>query len=492
MSICCSVTASSPMNGRRVPKAREWSSTATVARSATSAATTSARRSGSAAFTLKKSAFRPSPAISARTSAARAPPRSRRRPAPPGRLPRAPPAPPRPARDPPSGPGGRRRCRSRRRRAHAHIPPRIRWIRPGPPPTAVWRSVHSPPCAPLVGWGNLPSRVGREQPQRSRSDEAVAPARAAADIPARDRRAPPAATGRPHPPPTDPALKRPSLSLQIAVGLLVGLGFGLLAAGTGSRGLLRAATGVEPVGTLWVNLIRMVVIPLVMGAVIGGVAGFGDPKRVGRLGVRAILFFLVTGAAGIAMGLVLARVALPLAPPSQEAVAALRDAAPAGSADLGQSVRRLPGFTRFLTDLVPANPAKAAADGALLPIIVFSVLLGLAAAHLDDRHRQVITGLADAVVAAMVRLVGWFMVVAPLGVACLAAPVAARLGWGMLASFGMFIGVVVVGCLLFTAVVYAPIVRFAARLPLGRFARAVAPAWAVGFSTTSSMAALPA
>ena len=208
--------------------------------------------------------------------------------------------------------------------------------------------------------------------------------------------------------------------------------------------------------------------------------------------MRAILFFLVTGAAGIAMGLLLARVALPLAPPSQEAVAALRDAAPAGAADLGQSVRRLPGFTRFLTDLVPANPAKAAADGALLPIIVFSVLLGLAAAHLDDRHRQVITGLADAVVAAMVRLVGWFMVVAPLGVACLAAPVAARLGWGMLASFGMFIGVVVVGCLLFTAVVYAPIVRFAARLPLGRFARAVAPAWAVGFSTTSSMAALPA
>ena len=334
--------------------------------------------------------------------------------------------------------------------------------------------------------------MGREQPRRSLSDKAVAPARAEGDIPARDRRAPPAATGRPHPPPTDPALKRPSLSLQIAVGLLVGLGFGLLAAGTGSRGLLRAATGVEPVGTLWVNLIRMVVIPLVMGAVIGGVAGFGDPKRVGRLGVRAILFFLVTGAAGIAMGLLLARVALPLAPPSQEAVAALRDAAPAGAADLGQSVRRLPGFTRFLTDLVPANPAKAAADGALLPIIVFSVLLGLAAAHLDDRHRQVITGLADAVVAAMVRLVGWFMVVAPLGVACLAAPVAARLGWGMLASFGMFIGVVVVGCLLFTAVVYAPIVRFAARLPLGRFARAVAPAWAVGFSTTSSMAALPA
>lgn len=331
-----------------------------------------------------------------------------------------------------------------------------------------------------------------EQPPWPRPAGAVAPAPAPADIPARDPRAPPAATGRPHTPPTDPALKRPSLSLQIAVGLLAGLAFGLLAAGTGSRALLDAATGVEPVGTLWVNLIRMVVIPLVMGAVIGGVAGFGDPRRVGRLGVRAILFFLVTGAAGIAMGLVLARIALPLAPLSHEATAALREAASAGAAALDRSVPRPPGFTEFVTDLVPANPAKAAADGALLPIIVFSVLFGLAAAHLDDRRRLVITGLADAVVAAVVKLVGWFMVAAPVGVACLAAPVAARLGWGMLASFGMFIGVVVAGCVLLTAVVYGPLVRFAARLPLGRFARATAPAWAVGFSTTSSMAALPA
>jgi proton glutamate symport protein len=312
------------------------------------------------------------------------------------------------------------------------------------------------------------------------------------NIPAEDRRPSPAGTGRSHLPHAGQALKRPSLSLQIAIGLLAGLGFGLLASATRSGALLDAATRVEPIGTLWVNLIRMVVIPLVMGAVIGGVAGFGDPKRLGRLGVRAILFFLATGAVGIAMGLALARLALPLAPPSPEAVAALRDAAAAGAGEVGRSVQRLPGLTQFLTDLVPANPVKAAADGALLPVIVFSVLFGLATAHLDEGRRQTITGLADAVVAAMVKLVGWFMVAAPLGVACLAAPVAARLGWGMLASFGMFIGVVVAGCLLFTAIVYGPIVRLLVRLPLRRFAHAVAPAWAVGFSTTSSMAALPA
>jgi Na+/H+-dicarboxylate symporter len=225
--------------------------------------------------------------------------------------------------------------------------------------------------------------------------------------------------------------------------------------------------------------------------VVGGVAGFGDAGRLGRLGVRTIALFLALGLAGIVMGLGLARLVLPLAPLSAEATSALRAAA-AGAADVGRSVQQVPGFTQFLTGLVPANPIRAAADGALLPVILFSVLFGLAVARLDEGRRAAITGLADAVVAAVVKMVGWFMVLAPLGVACLAAPVAARLGWEMLASLGTFIGVVVAGCVLFTVVVLGLVVRFVARLPLGRFARATAPAYAVGFSTTSSMAALPA
>lgn len=256
--------------------------------------------------------------------------------------------------------------------------------------------------------------------------------------------------------------------------------------------LLAVAGGVEPVGTLWVNLIRMVVIPLVVGAVVGGVAGIGDAERLGRLGVRTILLFLALGLTGIVMGLALARLALPLAPLSAEATAALRGAAAAGAAEVGRSVQQVPGFLQFVTGLVPANPVKAAADGALLPVILFSVLFGLAVAHLDQARRAAITGLADAVVAALVKLIGWFMVLAPVGVACLAAPIAARLGWTMLANLGAFIGIVVAGCLLFTLLVLGPVVRFMVRLPLRRFAKAAAPAYAVGFSTTSSMAALPA
>jgi len=290
----------------------------------------------------------------------------------------------------------------------------------------------------------------------------------------------------------DPPLKRPSLSLQVTLGLLVGLGFGLLAAATGQPLLRRVALGVEPLGAIWVNLVRMVVIPLVVGAVIGGVAGLGGAGRLGRLGARALVLFLALGLLGILVGLALGRLGMPLAPLAPDAAAALRASAAAGAADLGRSVQRVPGFTQFLLDLVPSNPVRAAADGALLPVLVFSVLFGAAAAGLDDDRRKAITDLADATVAVIIRLIGWFMAAAPLGVACLAAPVAARLGWTMIASLGVFIAIYVTGCVLFTVIVLGLVVKLAARIPLGRFARAAAPAYAIGFSTTSSMAAVPA
>jgi Na+/H+-dicarboxylate symporter len=276
------------------------------------------------------------------------------------------------------------------------------------------------------------------------------------------------------------------------LALLAGLGFGLLASATGEPTLRRVALGVEPIGTVWVNLIRMVVIPLVMAAVIGSVASLGDAARLGRLGGRALLIFLGTAVVGILGGLALASALLPLAPIAAEASAALRSAAAAHAADAGAAAQSFPGFIPFLTNLVPANPVKAAADGALLQVLVFSVLFGLAVARIDPARRVTLTGLADAIVATVVKLIDWFMIAAPLGVACLAAPVAARLGWGMLASLGAFIGVVVLGCVLLTLLVLVPIVRFAARLPVGRFARTVAPSYALGFSATSSLAALPA
>ena len=248
----------------------------------------------------------------------------------------------------------------------------------------------------------------------------------------------------------------------------------------------------EPVGALWVNLIRMVVVPLVAASVIGGVARLGGAGRLGRLGLVSIGIFLALGLTGILAGLALAHVGLPLAPLSAEQTAALRAAAASGAGELGRTAGRVPGVAEFLGGLVPANPVRAASDGALLPLLVFSVLFGSAAAAVPEAQRRAIGDLAEAVVAALVRLIGWVMALAPLGVACLAAPVAARLGWAMLSSFGVFVVLVIAGFLAFTVVVFGALVRYGARMGVGAFARAIAPAYAVGFSTTSSMASLPA
>jgi len=279
--------------------------------------------------------------------------------------------------------------------------------------------------------------------------------------------------------------------VQITAGLAAGLGLGLLASAAGWPWLRRLVDALEPLGTVWINLIRMVVIPLVVAALVSGVAGLGGVARLGRLGVRTLAFFWGTTVLAIGLGLILALITMPLAPLTAATSEALRSAAAAAPQDVAGHLPQAPGLGDFLVNLVPANPIKAAADGALLPVIVFSVLLGAGVASLDTQRRTLISSFADAVVAALTKLIGWFMVVAPLAVFCLAAPITARYGWGMLGSLALFVGTVAAGLVLFVLLVFGPASALFARVKLRPFARAIAPASAVGFTTTTSMAALP-
>jgi Na+/H+-dicarboxylate symporter len=170
--------------------------------------------------------------------------------------------------------------------------------------------------------------------------------------------------------------RTPSLTLQIAAGLVAGLALGLVASAGGWPALARFAAGLEPVGTVWINLIRMVVIPLVVAALVSGVAGLGGAGRLGRLGVRTLAFFWGTTLLAIALGLVLALVAMPLAPLTADTAAALKSAAAASTADAMRNIPRTPGVAEFFVNLIPTNPIKAAADGALLPVIAPASALG--------------------------------------------------------------------------------------------------------------------
>ena len=287
-------------------------------------------------------------------------------------------------------------------------------------------------------------------------------------------------------------MKRPSLSVSIAAGLVAGLALGLIAASTGLPWLTAFAIGIEPAGTIWMNLVRMCVLPLVFTALVSGVAAIGDVRRLGRVGVRTLGLMMATILLAGITGLALANLLLPLAPVSPESAAALRAAASATAQQVTEQTGRILGFRQFLLDLVPPNPVKAMADGTLLPVIMFSVLLGAAVGSLADELRARIVGLMDAFVAALIRLVGWIMLLAPIGVACLAAPVAARFGWETIRSLGVFVLTVVIGATLFAVVVFGALARWRARVPLAPFARAITPGVAVAFTTATSMAALPA
>lgn len=286
-------------------------------------------------------------------------------------------------------------------------------------------------------------------------------------------------------------MRRPSLSLSITIGLLSGLALGLAASAAGPSGLKDFALGIEPIGTIWINLVRMCVIPLVVTALVAGVAAIGDVRKLGRVGARTFGFMFGTILLAGIWGLLLSLLLVPLAPVSPEAAASLRAAAAAGAATVTEQTAKVLGLRQFLLDLVPPNPIRAAADGALLPLIVFSVAMGAAVGALAESQRGVVVNLMDALVAALIKLIGWIMLLAPIGVACLAAPVAARFGWETLRSLGVFVLTVVIGTTLYAWIVLAALARWLAKVPVLPFARAITPGVAVAFTTTTSMAALP-
>jgi Na+/H+-dicarboxylate symporter len=269
-------------------------------------------------------------------------------------------------------------------------------------------------------------------------------------------------------------------NVAIVLGLVCGLALGLVGA-AGVAPLHDFALAVAPLGTAFVKLIRLVVIPLVGTTLFSAIATMGDLKRLGKLGAHTLAFLWGTTLIAIITGMVVMAAALPFAGDLTIVPAAADVAAPAPE-----------GVLDFLIRLIPDNPVQAAADGALLPLIVFTVLFAAASATLPAKQRNALVELADATTAALIKLVHWVLWTAPVGVFALAAPVAAEAGFGLLRSLGVFVVAVLVGLVVFSAVVYMPIVHLVARISGGRFlAAAVEPA-AIAFTTTSSVATLPA
>ncbi|MBY0489959.1 MAG: dicarboxylate/amino acid:cation symporter [Gemmatimonadaceae bacterium] len=286
-------------------------------------------------------------------------------------------------------------------------------------------------------------------------------------------------------------MARLSLTTRVLLALVAGLGLGVVIATSGSPALLAVGKALEPLGTLFVNGIRMTIIPLVVSSLIVGIAAAPDAATIGRLGGRALLFMVVSVAVAAALGVTVAGPLFDAFPIDPAATAALRtNAAGAGDA-AAQSAKAVPGFAQWLTDLVPVNPVKAAADGAMLPLIVFSVAFGIAVTRLEPTRRAALVPVLEAIQDASLTLVRWVLGFAPLGVFGLAVPLAAKLGVSAVGALATYVGVVSVLSIVLILLLY-PVAAALGRVSLATFARAALPPQAMAFSGRSSLAAMPA
>ncbi len=271
--------------------------------------------------------------------------------------------------------------------------------------------------------------------------------------------------------------------LGLALGLIGGIGFSLLE--TSSESALPSM--IEPIGTLWVNAIRMTIIPLLMALMITAIAGQGNTGIVAQLGGKTMGLFIAMIAASSLFAFLVAPPLIAMLSIDPDASRRLLEST--ATENVGNS--ELPPFRDWLVALIPINPIRAAADNAVLPLMVFTGLFSVALLKIESKQRAHVVGFFAAIKETMFVLIAWIMALAPIGIFALVFPLAATLGVSAISVLGSFIVIVCALITLFTLALY-PLATHIGQIPLRDFARALAPAQIIGFSTRSSLAALPA
>jgi Na+/H+-dicarboxylate symporter len=277
-----------------------------------------------------------------------------------------------------------------------------------------------------------------------------------------------------------------SQAARILTGLVAGLALGVLLAAQAPETAIAGIAWAEPVGTAWLNALRMTIVPLVVALLVTGVAQTAEAARAGRIATRSILLFIVILWTSSALGTGVTLALLDWFPLPDTAAAALR-------ATFGQAgpTAEVPPFTQFLVGIVPTNPVAAAANDQFLPLILFTLVFAFALTRLSGDPRQLLVRLFQGLADTMLIVIRWVLWLGPLGVFALGYVVGARAGT---AAFGALIHYVLIVMAVGMVVwVFAyPLAMLGGRVPLGRFLRATAPAQAVAISTQSSLASLPA
>ncbi|MGI2067484.1 dicarboxylate/amino acid:cation symporter [Shewanella sp. MF08487] len=262
------------------------------------------------------------------------------------------------------------------------------------------------------------------------------------------------------------------LWLQILVGMILGITVGVIFG--------EQATVLKPIGTLFVNIIKMLIVPLVFCSLIVGVTSMEDTAKMGRIGFKSFAFYLCTTAIAISIGLVVGYVIQP--------GAGLNLPLPSGMSDV---VKEVPSVMQTLLDIVPTNPIAALANGQILQVIVFAVALGIALVLIGDHGKPAIK-VFESLAEAMYKLTDMVMKLAPYGVFGLMAWVAGEYGIEMLLPLLKVIVAVYIGCIIHVLGFYSIVLSVFSKLNPLHFFKGISNAIAVAFTTSSSAGTLPA
>jgi Na+/H+-dicarboxylate symporter len=274
-----------------------------------------------------------------------------------------------------------------------------------------------------------------------------------------------------------------SLTTRILIALVAGLTLGTALAHSAPAVLVSAA---DVAGALWLNALRMTIVPLVFAMLVTGAATAVATAAAGGIAARALVTFVVLLVGGAVLGIVATELLLSWSPISPQSVAAISEGLDAA----GGALPQVAPLSEWVKGLVPANPLRAAVEDAMVPLVVFALLFGFAAARLREDMRDRLVGFFEALAEAMLVLVHWVLLVGPVGVFALAFALGVRVGLDAAGALLHYVMVIVAICLIQTLSVYVLVIL--ARLDVRAFARAAAAGQAVAFSTQSSLAALPA
>jgi Na+/H+-dicarboxylate symporter len=275
----------------------------------------------------------------------------------------------------------------------------------------------------------------------------------------------------------------------VLAALIVGLLLGALAAGAGDGFREPAIKYSTIVGGLWLDALKMTVIPLIVALLVTGIVGGADAARAGKVAGRSFLWFVLILTGSAMFGAAMMPALLSAFPLPAEAAEALR--AGLAGVDAGAAANSVPTLQDLVGSIIPTNPIAAAANDKILPLVVFTAAFAFALTRVAPAQRKAVAGLFEGIEAAMLVMIGWVLWLAPFGVFALAFAVGAGAGgaaFGAVIHYVMLVSSVGICWILLGYV----IALLFARWRLGEFARAMIAPQAVAISTQSSLASLPA